>query len=155
MSPPHPDADPDLIISVVAHGSDEYRQAVRLRQRVLRDPLGLTLDPQQLEAECDRTHIVCLAGDAVIGSVGIVWQGDTARFVQMAVDPLWQGQGIGRLLVINAECIAKTRGAVTAELHSREEAIGFYEKCGYQIMSGQYLEVGIPHRTMARHLTPI
>lgn len=151
---PDPNSEPDLIISVVAHGSDEYRQAVQLRQRVLRDPLGLKFEPPQLEAEHDRTHIVCFADHAAIGSVGIVWQGDTARFVQMAVDPVWQGHGIGQLLLINAECIAKARGAMTAELHSREEAIGFYEKCGYRIVSEQYLEVGIPHRTMARRLAP-
>lgn len=154
MSAPNPEAEPELVIAVVAHGSREYEQAVQLRQRVLREPLGMKFEPHQLEAEKDRTHIVCFAGGKAVGSAGIVWQGKTVRIVQMAVDENWRGRGIGRLLLINAECIATRRGAERSELHSRAEAIGFYETCGYQIVSEPYLEIGIPHRTMAKSLQP-
>ena len=44
---------PDLIV----HGSDEYEEAVALRDEVLRKPLGLSYDPTELAGEKDSFHL--------------------------------------------------------------------------------------------------
>ena len=44
--------------------------------------------------------------------------------------------------------------SVTVVLSAQEQAMGFYERCGYEVVSGEsYLDAGIPHQDMARTLT--
>jgi predicted GNAT family N-acyltransferase len=72
------------------------------------------------------------------------------RQVAVAVDA--QGRGIGRLLVAEAEAESRRRGWTRMVLHARDAAIPFYLKHGYATEGEPYLEVGIPHRTMAKSL---
>ncbi len=42
---------------------------------------------------------------------------------------------------------------ITVVLAAQEQAMGFYERCGYQeVGGGRYLDAGIWHRDMARTL---
>jgi hypothetical protein len=46
----------------------------------------------------------------------------------------------------------RDRGAVELELHAQTHALGFYERLGYVVEGPEYLDGGIPHRTMTRSL---
>jgi ribosomal protein S18 acetylase RimI-like enzyme len=59
----------------------------------------------------------------------------TCRITALAVDPKAQRRGVGRLLLREAEALARNAGAVRIELTSaahREEAHAFYRACNYQ-----------------------
>ena len=59
----------------------------------------------------------------------------TCRITALAVDPKAQRQGVGRLLLREAEALGREAGAVRIELTSashREEAHAFYRACAYQ-----------------------
>jgi len=46
---------------------------------------------------------------------------------------------------------ARARPAVTVILSAQEQAMGFYARCGYTVLTGEsYLDAGIPHQDMAR-----
>lgn len=58
----------------------------------------------------------------------------TCRITALAVDPMAQRRGVGRLLLREAEAHARKAGAVRIELTSaphRQEAHTFYRACGY------------------------
>jgi len=50
-------------VNVVPHGSPAYAQTVKLRQDMLRTPLGLTLTPAQLATETDQVHLAAFDGE--------------------------------------------------------------------------------------------
>ena len=52
-----------LRILEIAHRSRAYEQAVRLREAVLRRPLGLVFTAQELDDEAGSHHIVALEDD--------------------------------------------------------------------------------------------
>ena len=59
----------------------------------------------------------------------------TCRITALAVDPKAQRQGVGRLLLREAEALGREAGAVRIELTSaihREDAHAFYRACAYQ-----------------------
>jgi GNAT superfamily N-acetyltransferase len=59
----------------------------------------------------------------------------TCRITALAVDPKAQRRGVGRLLLREAEALARDAGAVRIELTSaghREDAHAFYRACSYQ-----------------------
>ena len=142
-----------VVTRSIEHGSELYQQALALRQRVLGNPLGIIFEGEWTAGENEQTHIVCLTGRKVIGSVTIRWETTPARVRQMCVDDAWRRKGIGAQLLAHAESIARQRGIATLDLHAQAHAIAFYESCGYQIVSEEYLEVGIQHRTMAKQLS--
>jgi N-acetylglutamate synthase-like GNAT family acetyltransferase len=61
----------------------------------------------------------------------------------MAVDDSYQGKGLGRMIVEHLEKRAKDLGLKSVELQARENAVKFYESCGYSIREKTFLLWGI------------
>jgi len=131
----------------------EYAEVYELREELLRKPLGLSLENEDLSA--DRTdHILAAIYDGkVIGCVMLQPKDKiTIKLRQMAVATAWQGKNIGRLLVQEAEATAKQHNYGHIVLHARDIAEGFYKKLGYSSTDDTFTEVGIPHIRMEKAL---
>src|SRR5690606_31802077 len=50
--------------------------------------------------------------------------------------------------------LARSLGYARIELHAQVDAIGFYQRHGFEAVGGEYLEAGIRHRSMQRTLEP-
>ena len=74
------------------------------------------------------------------------------QFRQMAVCNEWQGKGVGKLLVVSAEKFCFDKGCRKIILHARKVAVGFYEKLGYSISGNEFVEVGMAHYMMEKHM---
>jgi ribosomal protein S18 acetylase RimI-like enzyme len=70
----------------------------------------------------------------------------------MAVTSGLQGKGIGRVLLVFAENIARDKGFKKITMNARKNALGFYEKLGYKVVGDEFLEVTLPHFTMEKEL---
>lgn len=143
-----------MIFLEAAHNSPAYDQAWVLRQKVLRSPLGLTLQPEERVAERDHLHFVLLdAGEKVMACVSaVLLPQHVAKIRQMAVEPAAQGGGLGRRLIQEVETALISRGIQRIEMHARESAIGFYLSLGYASDGPQFIEVSIPHVKMYKNV---
>jgi N-acetylglutamate synthase-like GNAT family acetyltransferase len=137
----------------IDHGSQDYEKMVQLRKLILREPLGLTFSKEELEKERDDILIGCLDEDKMLGCC-ILTKLDqkTLRLRQMAVSNKLQGKGIGESIMSFTELLARDKGFKKIIMHARNTAIGFYEKCGYKVCGGQFLEVNIPHHIMEKEI---
>ena len=142
-----------MALKIIDHGSPEYQQMVKMRDDILRKPLGLGFSPQELDVEKNNMLIGAFEDDHMLGCCMLVEE-DTAtvRLRQMAVLNDLQGKGIGRALMNFAENLARDRGYKVLSMHARKNAIGFYEKMGYSITSDEFTEVTIPHYVMEKKL---
>ncbi|MEM7383831.1 MAG: GNAT family N-acetyltransferase, partial [Verrucomicrobiota bacterium] len=116
----------------IAFASPEYEQALDLRNRLLRIPLGLTCEAEDLEAEASHLHLAGFVKNRLIATLQLA-PDDQPGFLKMrqvAVEDPLQGQGIGRHLIIFAENEARTHGATTLILNAREPVVPFYESLG-------------------------
>jgi GNAT superfamily N-acetyltransferase len=126
---------------------------VKLRDAVLRKPLGLIFTPEDLEAEKDNILIAAFEEERMLGCCMLVEERpDVVRLRQMAVLNVLQGKGVGRALMNFAENIARDRGYKIVKMHARNNSIGFYEKVGYKKKGDEFLEVTIPHYVMEKQL---
>jgi len=70
-------------------------------------------------------------------------------YIEMiAVDPTWQGHGIGQLLINQAEILAQTRPVSNISLSvlvDNTAALQFYQQCGFKI-------IGIEHQHWLQRL---
>lgn len=146
----------NLYVKQIEYDSEEYREALHLRFRVLREPLGLTYTMQQLAAESRDTHIVAMdegAGNKIVGNLILTpLELGVAQMRQVAVDTDYQGQGVGRALVHFAEKIAHQQGLHTLMLHGRVSVQPFYERLGYAACGEPFEEVTLPHIEMRKTL---
>jgi ribosomal protein S18 acetylase RimI-like enzyme len=142
-----------MALKLIDHGSKEYQQMVALRYDLLRKPLGLQFDPEELEREKEDILIGAFDDEKILGCCLITrTEPGICRLRQMAVHNSLQGKGIGAAMMIFAENVARDRGFRNMTMHARKTAIGFYEKLGYKIKGDEFLEVTIPHFVMEKRL---
>jgi predicted GNAT family N-acyltransferase len=142
-----------MALKIIDHGSPEYQQMVQLRNDILRKPLGLSFQPEELEKEKEDILIGAFEEDKMLGCCMLInTEPGTVRLRQMAVINNLQGKGVGKALMQFAENIARDRGYKKITMHARKTATGFYEKLGYTTNGEEFLEVTLPHVVMEKQL---
>ena len=136
-------------------GSQRYNELVALRYKVLLEPLGLKFLDSHKEKERNYLHIGCIENldDKLVGGLLLApVDNKEIRMIQVAVDTIYQGEGVGIKMVAYAENKAKEAGYSTVVMHAMLNVIGFYEKIGYIQEGDIFEENGITFAKMVKHL---
>ncbi|MES2648714.1 MAG: GNAT family N-acetyltransferase [Bacteroidota bacterium] len=142
-----------MALMQIDHGSPEYDKMVKLRDEILRKPLGLAFSREELEKEKNDILVGAFEEDKILACCLLTeTDPDTVRLRQMAVRKNQQGKGIGHSMMQFAETLARDKGYKKLMMHARDTAIGFYEKQGYKTRGEQFTEVSIPHHVMEKIL---
>ncbi|HEY9790032.1 MAG TPA: GNAT family N-acetyltransferase [Candidatus Obscuribacterales bacterium] len=142
-----------LHVQLIEHNSPAYHDTVKLRDEILRKPLGLNLDPGELDKESSLFHIACYIDKGLAGCLILQPDGsDSLKMRQVAVSQKHQGTGVGRAMVEFSEQFARERGFKRITMHARDTAVPFYLKLGYSIEGEPFEEVTIPHRSMFKSI---
>ena len=138
-------------VGEITCGSSEHEQALDLRNRILREPLGVTWTAEERAAEKIDRHFGLFDESGLIACVVVKDLGNaTVKIRQMAVEPDQQGSGVGRALMEGVEVQLREDGVERVELNARDTAVGFYEKLGYGKVGEEFYEVTIPHWKMVK-----
>ncbi|WP_311470056.1 GNAT family N-acetyltransferase [uncultured Actinomyces sp.] len=162
------DADPAL--DGVRRGIADVRLEVFVGEQAV--PFVLEIDARDFLAT--TVHVLAVGADGAALGAGRLLR-DPVRpgrvhLGRLAVRRIARGTGLGARLVAALEAAAPTALAlapgagapspaipggagITVVLAAQEQAMGFYERCGYrEVGGGRYLDAGIWHRDMARTL---
>ena len=140
-------------IETVAHNSDDYWQALALRDLLLRAPLGLEFSDEDIAEEAEQVHVVAREKGEIVGTLLLRGDGEgVVHMRQVAVAQNRQGRGIGRDLVKFAEALVWAECGDEIYLHAREPVIPFYEALEYERVGEIFEEVGIPHQKMRKRM---
>ena len=142
-----------MALKIIDYGTPEYRQMVKMRDDILRKPLGVSFTEEELAAEKDNMLVAAFEDDEMLGCCMIVENSsEKAQLRQMAVLNNLQGKGVGRALILFAENLARDHGYKTMCMHARKNTISFFEKMGYKICSNEFIKLTIPHVVMEKEL---
>lgn len=125
-----------------------------LRWRVLREPWTQARTTGHDQREAEAIHLGCWAGGRLLGVGRLHFNSPAEAQVRfMAVEPGWEGRGIGGALLEELEHRALAAGAERMVLDARESARGFYERHGYRMIEpGALLFEQIAHWKMTKAL---
>lgn len=120
-------------IQLIPFGTELYQSSKSFREKMLRQPLGLSLSAYDLKDEDKQFHIAATDSDGIIIGTVILKpiSEETANLRQMAISSDYQGRGLGRELISFLEKTALEKNINTIEVTARLDAQGFYAKLGY------------------------
>ena len=134
--------------------SDEFEKYDLFRWRILRKPIGKSIDSLKDNYENSSYHLIGVSDNEVIACGRLHFNSDSeAQIRYMAVDDYHRGKGIGKQVVEELESYAKLKKVDSIILNARDHAIRFYEKSGYEVV-GPYKgsDTGIPHSKMIKKI---
>ncbi|UOB08403.1 GNAT family N-acetyltransferase [Streptomyces sp. HP-A2021] len=73
-----------------------------------------------------------LGDDRALAVLGLCMEEKRATIVHIAVDPSWQGKGLGRELL---KAVAETFDILRMTARTDAGAVGFYRRCGFSVCS--------------------
>ena len=126
----------------IDYASSRYEELVKLRYKILLEPLGFEFLDSHREKEANYLHIACIEklDDALVGGCILApIDNEVIRLMQVTVDNKYQGEGVGQELVKYAEKRAKDAGYSKIEMHAMLSVVSFYERLGYH-QEGELLE---------------
>jgi len=130
--------------AVAADGLRAVRRTVFIEEQAI---------PEDME--WDEFDSVCrhaIAEDASGRAVGCGRLLSDGHIGRLAVLRDWRGRGVGAALLVHLMALARSRGHARAILEAQTLAMPFYVRHGFAAAGDEYLEAGIPHRTMTRTL---
>ncbi|MBA1231858.1 GNAT family N-acetyltransferase [Pseudomonas viridiflava] len=108
--------------------------------------------PPELEwdsEDMDAVHFLAYEGDYPIGTARLLLDGEIGR---LSVLKDWRGMKVGEALLTMIIAEAEKRGLKKQKLSAQVQAIAFYERFGFTVVSEEFLEAGLPHVDMIRQV---
>jgi predicted GNAT family N-acyltransferase len=132
----------------VADWKTDHAALRRIREAVF---IAEQAVPPELEWDADdatAVHFLALEGEYPMGTARLLPDGHIGR---VAVLKDWRGLKVGDKLIRAVITEAENRGLKQQKLSAQVHARAFYERFGFAVVSGEFLDAGIPHVDMVRH----
>lgn len=109
--------------------------------------------PEDLEWDAaDEVSRHALAVDAAGCAIGCGRLLPDGHIGRLAVVAAWRDRGVGSALLTQLVDLARTLGHARVILDAQTHAVPFYVRHRFAVSGDEYVEAGIPHRTMERAL---
>ena len=134
----------------------EFETYYALRWRILRAPWNQPPGSEKDEFDGEAIHLAAWDDAGRLVGVGRLHRvvGNCGQIRYMAVDPEQRSHGVGRAILRQLERHATESGIQEIKLNSRQDAVPFYEKNGYQVLRSTHTLFGaIPHFEMWKRLS--
>ncbi|MCW7946411.1 acetyltransferase [Streptomyces hygroscopicus] len=149
----------------VAEDPGDREACFAVRKEVFVREQGVPEDIEYDAYDADAVHVLAVREDGVPLGTGRLLRGEAAAaknggdpsvgsLGRLAVTREARGLGVGAALVRAIEDAARARGLSAVDLHAQTQALGFYERLGYEAYGPEFPDAGIPHRAMRRPLQP-
>lgn len=115
------------------------------------------IEEQKFKIEFDDTddiakHIVMYLDNQPVGCCRLYKQENEYHIGRIAVLKPYRGKGYGEKILLNAERVAKEKGADSISLSAQVRASGFYEKLGYKKHGEIYFDEYCEHIAMKKDI---
>ena len=143
---------PSLVVETGDYGS-LGREVAAIRDSVFVRGMDV---PEEIEHD-DRDHFcvhVLIRADDLPAATGRLDVDRDGKVGRVAVLAPYRGMGLGTRVMDELEDLAARYGLDRVWCHAQRTAEGFYRRRGWQTVSGEFMEAGIPHVRMEKELSP-
>ncbi|GAE24785.1 GNAT family acetyltransferase YjcF [Halalkalibacter wakoensis JCM 9140] len=131
---------------------DQLQEAYKIRTEVFVEEQNVPIEEEIDQHEQEAIHFVLYNQTKAVGAGRLRFVDGYGKIERICVSKEARGTGAGRQLMKAIEETAQLEGATKAKLNAQIQAQDFYHKLGYETVSGEFLDAGIPHVTMIKPL---
>jgi predicted GNAT family N-acyltransferase len=136
-----------------ARGEQEMAAALELRHEVFCVEQGVPVYEELDGRDGEGVHLVAVSNDTLLATCRLLFVGPTVQFSRLAVRKPARRQGIAAALLALADEETRAGGARRLVLHAQTYARALYEAAGYEPRGRIFMEAGIEHIAMGKHLS--
>jgi ribosomal-protein-alanine N-acetyltransferase len=128
---PAPPAPVEVVIAPMR--TKDLKGVLRIEEAVFPQPWSHRLFVEELSQRTSRAYRAAWVGRTIVGFAGQMFIDDESHVNNIAVDPSWQGRGLGAVILADLVRTALARGARHLTLEVRvgnEPAIALYQRVG-------------------------
>lgn len=134
----------------VVENSQERENAFLVRKIVFVDEQHVPLEEEIDTFEDEATHFVMYQENTPVGAGRFRVVDGYGKVERICVLKEARKTGAGKAVMKGIEEYAREHGIHKLKLNAQTQAIPFYEGLGYKIVSEEFLDAGIPHKTMIK-----
>ncbi|MGV6987818.1 GNAT family N-acetyltransferase [Testudinibacter sp. P80/BLE/0925] len=126
--------------------------AVRIAVFVEEQGFSMEIEIDDVEADCEYLTLYSADNQPLATARIYPYADGVYKLQRIAVLQSQRGKALGERLMAEMERRAQAQGVKRLILGAQDSAIGFYQKCGYQVYGDGYDEEGVPHHMMEKRL---
>nr|WP_289039122.1 GNAT family N-acetyltransferase [uncultured Allobacillus sp.] len=131
----------------------ERNDAYQIRQEVFVGEQGVSMDEEMDEHDDHAIHFVGYIDERPVLASRLRFVDEYGKLERICVVKDERGNHYGNKIIEEMEKAIKKHGYFKAKLNAQKYAEEFYKKLGYQTISDEFLDAGIPHFTMVKDLS--
>lgn len=131
---------------------EELNDAFSIRKEVFVQEQNVPEELEIDEFEDDAIHFALYQNNRPVGAGRFRDLNGIGKVERICVAQNVRGSGAGKVIMLGIEEYARGKQISTLKLNAQTSAIPFYEKLGYEIISEEFMDAGIPHKTMKKTL---
>ena len=131
----------------------ELQDAFYVRKQVFVEEQQVPLEEEIDQYEDKAVHVVLYDAQQPVGAGRFRIVDGYGKVERICVMPSHRKSGAGKIIMMEMEHIARQHSMNKLKLNAQTHAEGFYQKLGYETVSGEFLDAGIPHVTMVKTLS--
>lgn len=137
-----------MVTSVFIPGTEDLSEPLAIRREVFIEEQNVPEDEEYDGLDAQALHLMVYV-DEVPAATGRIWHdGKEFRIGRLAVRKAYRGQKIGDLALRLLLYKAFSSGADSLTISAQTYIIPLYKKFGFREYGGEFMEAGIPHKTM-------
>ncbi|HEX3975405.1 MAG TPA: GNAT family N-acetyltransferase [Solirubrobacteraceae bacterium] len=134
-------------------GEAEMAAALSLRHDVFCVEQGVPVYEELDGRDGEGVHLVAISDGVLLATCRLLFVGPTVQFSRLAVRESARRRGIASALLALADEETRAGGARRLVLHAQTYARSLYEAAGYEPRGRVFMEAGIEHIAMEKHLS--
>lgn len=137
----------------IATTDKQHQDAFYVRKKVFVEEQKVPMELEIDEYENQSTHFVVYNDEKKpIGAGRFRILHGKGKVERVCMIPEFRGQGVGKVLMQAIEKFAKQQAVKQLFLNAQLSAIPFYEKLGYSVVSDEFIDAGIVHKSMEKDI---
>lgn len=129
---------------------EQLRDAYAIRKKVFVEEQHVPIEIEIDEHDANSSHFVLYDGDKPVGAGRFRILDGKGKVERICILPTHRGRGAGLKIMEKIEEFARSLHIEDLVLNAQTSAIPFYKKQGYVVVSEEFFDAGIPHRTMKK-----
>lgn len=136
--------------AVIVKNQQQLEDAFFVRKEVFIKEQHVSPEEEMDHLDQESSHLVIYDEKEPIGAGRLRLVDGYGKLERICVLKSHRSLGIGNLIIQALEEAAAKQGAVQFMLNAQTQAVPFYEKHGYKVVSEEFLDANIPHVKMVK-----